>query len=174
MSDAAGTSKTDPHTHRVYASIKIKQLLPIVFFSVVTLALLLVATQDPSPTSFFTLLASALLLWGGVWLEWRRGWPKAWHGPVCELAPKGITFWPKHARRQFLPWDDLESVGYDMSDNALIFHTKQPALYDRRYLLLLKRPPFVASGLTTPDGEYLVNLVDQYWDEETKTARYSS
>lgn len=174
MTDQIEPTEPDTTPLQFYASIELKQFLPIVFFTLVSLALLFVALSNPSASSAFIFIVSTVFVLGGVWLEWRRGWPRAWHGPVCEFTPAGITFWPKHGRRQFLPWDDLESVGHDMSDNALIFHTKQPELYDRRYLLLLKRPPYVASGLTTPDGEYLLNLVDQYWDEETKTARYSS
>lgn len=157
-------------TLRFYASIKLKDALTIVFFAMITFALSFAAVVKPSSTSFLLPLAAVTLLSGGVWLEWRRGWPQFWHGPACELNATGIVFWPRRKHRQFLPWDDLDSVGYDMSDNSMVFHTKRPQTYDRRYLLFLKRPPFVATGLQSPQGEYLANVLHHYWDEDTKIA----
>jgi hypothetical protein len=157
-------------TLRFYASIELKRALPIAFFAIVTFALLYAAIQNSGESSLALLFASTVVLGGGVWLEWRRGWPRSWHGPACELSASGITFWPGRSRRQFLPWDDLDQVVLDMSDNSLIFHTKKHQIYDRSYLLFLKRPPYVAGGLKSSCGEYLENVLDRYWDGENGTA----
>lgn len=170
MSERLHETQNCQSTLRFYASLELKRAVPIAFFTIVTLALYFAAVRAPSSTSPLLPIVSTLFLWAGIWLEWRRGWPGIWHGPACELNPAGITFWPKKSRRQFLPWDDLDLVGHDMSDSSMIFTTKKPETYDRRYLLVLKRPPYTAQGLKSPDGEYLANVLHRYWDEETKTA----
>lgn len=170
MNEQTQNSETNQSTLRFYASIALKRAIPIVFFTILALALSFVAIQNPNSTTLFTFLVSVLFLWGGVWLEWRRGWPKALHGPVCELNAAGIIFWPNRSSRQFLPWNDLNNVIYDMSDDSIIFETKNPDIYDRRYLVFLKRPPYVANGVKSSDHEYLVNVLHRYWDEDKKTS----
>ncbi|WAC24983.1 hypothetical protein [Blastomonas sp. SL216] len=168
------THKQEPEdgqdTLQFHASISVKRALSIALFSITTLLLSYGAIRAPNWNSVTLLLASSLLLWVSAWLEWRRGWPSQWHGPACELNATGITFWPKQSRQQFLPWDDLAAVRHDMSDQSVIFQTKEPLKYDRRYLLLLKRPPYVSSGLQSPQGEHLVNVLHRYWDEQKRTA----
>ena len=96
----------------------------------------------------------------GLWVVWRRSLP--WQGPALVATSEGVHIWPRRRSAVFMPWDDLQSVGVDPSDHSLIFHPKTPAKYERPYLIWLRRPPYVPQGVRTRDGEYFLNLFEDY------------
>lgn len=120
------------------------------------------AVRDPGVRSIGAFALGALLASASLWLVWRRNLP--WQGPALVATAQGLRFWPRRADSVFMPWADLERIAPDPSDQSLLFHPKDPAAYERPYLIGLRRPPFVPQGVRTREGAYFLNVAHEYWE----------
>ncbi len=146
---------------RFYSRPTLKSALLSFFFVPIAGVLAIQAVREPDAGSISVLAASTLLAIASLWIVWRRSLP--WLGPALVVDAGGLWFWPESKNAVFMPWADLGTIGSDPSDGSLLFHPRDPARYERPYLIWLRRPPYVPDDIRTADGEYFMNVVDEYW-----------
>lgn len=136
------------------------RVLLSVFFIPVAAMLGMAAFRDAQIGTILSFAAGLFLAVAGFWIVWRERLP--WQGPALVATTEGLHIWPRRRSAVFMPWSDLQSVGLDYSDHSLILHPKVREKYERPYLIWLRRPPYVSQEVRTRDGEYFLNVFEDY------------